>query len=85
MDSQTNTTGVRRDGDEYPRAFVVRNGERIGEDTVKSLIKENFAPHKWITGGVYFIDAIPRLANGKIKRRALPNPKLVLEKRRNKL
>lgn len=36
------------------------------------MIKAQFAPHKWLTGGVYFIDQIPRTGSGKIMRRNLP-------------
>lgn len=37
-----------------------------------NMIKAQFAPHKWLTGGVYFIDQIPRTGSGKIMRRNLP-------------
>lgn len=36
------------------------------------MIKLHFAPHKWLTGGVYFLDAIPRTGSGKVIRRDLP-------------
>lgn len=65
-----------RDGNEYPRAFIVRKKEApaVTEQELADMIKRNFAPHKWLTGGVYFIDAIPRTGSGKVMRRALPNP-----------
>ncbi|KAL2834170.1 hypothetical protein BJY01DRAFT_253121 [Aspergillus pseudoustus] len=62
------------DGDEYPRAFIVRKKGTVGEKEVFNLIKDNFARHKWLTGGVYFISAIPRTGSGKVIRRQLPVP-----------
>jgi acyl-coenzyme A synthetase/AMP-(fatty) acid ligase len=59
-------------GGEYPRAFVVRKQGRITAQEVEDLIRSRFARHKWLTAGVYFIDAIPRTASGKVMRRMLP-------------
>lgn len=36
------------------------------------FIKDRFAPYKWLTGGVYFVDSIPRTPSGKVKARELP-------------
>jgi 4-coumarate--CoA ligase len=65
-------TRIASDGQEYPRAFVVRKENKIAPEELKDLIKKNFAPHKQLTAGVYFVDSIPRTANGKIMRRHLP-------------
>jgi len=71
-----------RNGNEYPRAFVVRKNNNdatapaVTEQELIDLIKQRFAPHKWLTGGVYFVDVIPRTGSGKVIRRALPNPKM---------
>lgn len=44
-------------------------------DEIFDFIKQRFAAHKWLTGGVYFIDQIPRTPSGKVIKRQLPNPK----------
>lgn len=63
-----------RQEQEHPRAFVVRKlGEELSEIEVFNFIKTRFARHKWLTGGVFFIDAIPRTPSGKVKKRELPN------------
>lgn len=55
---------------EVPRAFVVRKpnssitGEQIGQFVAKQVIK-----YKHLTGGVYFVDSIPKTPTGKILRR----------------
>ncbi|KAL3454576.1 hypothetical protein BJX65DRAFT_315731 [Aspergillus insuetus] len=68
--------GAKINGGEYPRAFVVRKeGATVTETELFEVIKGHFAPHKWLTGGVYFIDKIPRTGSGKIMRRHLPEVK----------
>ncbi|KAL3457962.1 hypothetical protein BJX64DRAFT_302297 [Aspergillus heterothallicus] len=67
--------GARVNGGEYPRAFVVRKEGKLTETEIFNLVKAHFAPHKWLTGGVYFIDKIPRTGSGKIMRRHLPQVK----------
>jgi acyl-coenzyme A synthetase/AMP-(fatty) acid ligase len=63
---------LSRNGGEYPRAFVVRReGGRVTETELVDMVKERFAPHKWLTGGVYFIEKIPRTGSGKVVRRML--------------
>ncbi|KAL4806523.1 hypothetical protein BDV18DRAFT_159695 [Aspergillus unguis] len=64
--------GAKMNGGEYPRAFVVRRQETVTATDLQEMVKRNFAPHKWLTGGVYFIDRIPRTGSGKVIRRALP-------------
>jgi acyl-coenzyme A synthetase/AMP-(fatty) acid ligase len=57
---------------ELPRAYVVRReGTSITEDEVKGLIKERLASYKQLTGGVRFLDEIPKSASGKILKRVL--------------
>ncbi|EXJ91717.1 hypothetical protein A1O3_00267 [Capronia epimyces CBS 606.96] len=65
--------GAKINGAEYPRAFVVRRAGSVTvtEQELIDLIKQRFAPHKWLTGGVFFIDAIPRTGSGKVMRRHL--------------
>ncbi|OAP59338.1 hypothetical protein AYL99_06636 [Fonsecaea erecta] len=64
--------GTMIDGEEYVRAFVVRKDDTLDAKELFEMIQKNFARHKWLTGGIYFIDAIPRTGSGKIMRRKLP-------------
>ncbi|KAL4740505.1 hypothetical protein BDV11DRAFT_214352 [Aspergillus similis] len=64
--------GARINDAEYPRAFIVRKNNTVAESELFDMVKAHFAPHKWLTGGVYFIDQIPRTGSGKIIRRNLP-------------
>ena len=50
----------------------MRKEGRVTDTEIFDMIKAQFAPHKWLTGGVYFIDQIPRTGSGKIMRRNLP-------------
>ena len=63
------------DGDERPRAFIVRQvgpaGEKLAEADVKKFIEEKVVRYKRLTGGVEFLDAIPKNPSGKILRRQL--------------
>ncbi|KAG2412350.1 hypothetical protein HFD88_009907 [Aspergillus terreus] len=63
--------GAKIGDGEYPRAFVVRKSDAVTAQEIQDLIASKFARHKWLTGGVVFIDAIPRTGSGKIIRRAL--------------
>ncbi|OAL51592.1 acyl-CoA synthetase [Pyrenochaeta sp. DS3sAY3a] len=57
---------------ESPRAYVVRKpGTNITEEEVKGLIKEKLAAYKQLTGGVVFLDEIPKSPSGKILKRVL--------------
>lgn len=55
---------------EVPRAFVVkRQGANTSEDNVKQFVAKQVAKYKRLTGGVYFVESIPKTATGKILRR----------------
>ena len=57
---------------ELPRAYIVRReGTSITEEEVRGLIKERLASYKQLTGGVIFLDEIPKSASGKILKRVL--------------
>jgi acyl-coenzyme A synthetase/AMP-(fatty) acid ligase len=57
---------------ERPRAYVVRRpGSDITEEQVKALITDKLASYKKLTGGVLFVDEIPKSASGKILKRVL--------------
>ncbi|KAF4627367.1 hypothetical protein G7Y89_g10788 [Cudoniella acicularis] len=69
-----------RDGDtgedvEHPRAYVVRRpgeeGQKLDETAVKKHCGERLAKYKELTGGVRFVDTIPKNASGKILKRIL--------------
>ncbi|KAH8888089.1 4-coumarate-CoA ligase [Thozetella sp. PMI_491] len=56
---------------EVPRAYVVADPKVVSEDNIKVFVKRQLAQHKQLRGGVLFLDAIPKSANGKILRRQL--------------
>lgn len=57
---------------ELPRAYVVRRqGASISEDEVNDLVRQRLARYKQLTGGVKFLDEIPKSASGKILKRIL--------------
>lgn len=60
---------------EQPRAYVVRRpskeGKALQEEDVKKWCGERLAKFKELTGGVRFVDAIPKNASGKILKRVL--------------
>ncbi|MEV5607973.1 4-coumarate--CoA ligase family protein [Streptomyces sp. NPDC052225] len=58
------------DGNEIPKAFVVRSDPSLGEDEVRAYVAERVAPYKKVRR-VTFIDGVPRAASGKILRRQL--------------
>lgn len=69
--------GIRspaKDG-EMPRAYVVkRPGEeskKLQEKDVKEWCGTRLARYKELTGGVRFVEAIPKNASGKIMKRLL--------------
>lgn len=57
---------------ELVRAYVVRRpGAQLTEDEVKLVIKNNLASYKQLSGGVVFVDVIPKSPSGKILKRVL--------------
>lgn len=60
---------------EHPRAYVVKRpvpeSQSLDEKTVKAYCAERLARFKELTGGVRFVDAIPKNASGKILKRIL--------------
>ncbi|KAM3086713.1 hypothetical protein ACMFMF_000654 [Clarireedia jacksonii] len=60
---------------ELPRAYVVKRdveeSQNLGEKEVKEWCGEKLAKFKELTGGVRFVDAIPKNASGKILKRLL--------------
>lgn len=63
---------------EVPKAFVVKSAEVGLEESDAMLrraiakhVENDKARHKWLAGGVEFIDVIPKSPSGKILRRML--------------
>lgn len=63
---------------EVPKAFVVKSNE-IGIEESNAMVKRDIAKwvekhkakHKWLKGGIEFIDEVPKSASGKILRRLI--------------
>ena len=70
------------DGQEVPKAFVVRqpgaDGDALDLEGVMAFVAAKVAPFKKIRR-VEFIDAVPKSASGKILRRMLKTPEPVAE------
>ena len=64
---------LSKDSDvESPRAYIsLQPGAKITVGSVKKLISENLASYKALTGGVVFLDEIPKSPSGKILKRIL--------------
>ena len=63
---------------ELPKAFIVKSGsvsieenDKIVKREILKYVEENKSRHKWIAGGITFIDVIPKSPSGKILRRLL--------------
>ncbi|QKX61035.1 uncharacterized protein TRUGW13939_08181 [Talaromyces rugulosus] len=61
---------------EIPKAFVVKAPAASGDDSavtqaIKKHVEDHKARHKWLKGGVEFLDIIPKSPSGKILRRLL--------------
>ncbi|KAI5458989.1 hypothetical protein BGZ63DRAFT_490846 [Mariannaea sp. PMI_226] len=62
---------------ELPKAFVVKARQASGmtdEDVIKDIhkhVEDHKARHKWLKGGIEFLEIIPKSASGKILRRLL--------------
>lgn len=60
---------------EVPKAIVVKApGAGSDESVSKTLVKhveDHKARHKWLKGGIRFVDAVPKSPSGKILRRLI--------------
>jgi acyl-CoA synthetase (AMP-forming)/AMP-acid ligase II len=63
---------------ELPKAFVVKaagvsvkGNEELLKREIAKHVEEHKARHKWLKGGIEFVDAIPKSPSGKILRRLL--------------
>ncbi|XP_068246763.1 probable 4-coumarate--CoA ligase 3 [Palaemon carinicauda] len=65
---------------EAPKAFIISK-EEVSEEEIHRLViiiflEEKLAPRKRLTGGISFVDALPKTASGKLLRRELKNKTL---------
>lgn len=57
---------------EVPKAFVIRAMKsKITEHEIQDYVAQKVSKHKHLTGGVQFVDNIPKSAAGKILRREI--------------
>lgn len=63
---------------EVPKAFIVKatsvgieDNDRLVAREISKYVEEHKARHKWLKGGIEFIDVIPKSPSGKILRRLL--------------
>lgn len=67
--------GDEKDNIERPRAYVVRQpvaaAQKLTEKELQEFAGARLAKYKYLTGGVKFVDAIPKNPSGKILKRVL--------------
>lgn len=66
--------GVYINDEEWPRAYVQLKDNahgKVSEAQIQEYVKGRVAKHKWLAGGVKFVEEVPRLASGKIQRKVL--------------
>jgi 4-coumarate--CoA ligase len=72
--SSTNLTKDHSDHEELPRAYVVLKSEHKSASTERDIEKwmaGRVAKHKQLSGGVVFIEEVPKSPSGKIQRKEL--------------
>ncbi|RDI83253.1 hypothetical protein Vi05172_g6535 [Venturia inaequalis] len=64
--------GVTIQDEEMPRAYVaLGEGKQASEREIQKWMEQYVTRHKYLTGGVKFVNTIPKNASGKILRKAL--------------
>lgn len=62
---------------EVPKAFVAKTAATEGKsddevsESIHRHVQEHKARHKWLKGGIEYVDVIPKSPSGKILRRLL--------------
>ena len=60
------------DSGELPKAYVVKsNSDAMIKRDIARHVEKTKSRHKWLKGGVEFVDVIPKSPSGKILRRML--------------
>jgi len=67
---------------EAPRAYIVRGSKALTESDIHDYMSEHVAAFKQLSGGIEFIEKIPKSAAGKILRKELT--KMYEEKEKEK-
>jgi 4-coumarate--CoA ligase len=66
--------GITLHNEEWPRGYVVIQDTERGKVTPQEIhewMKSRVAKHKWLVGGVTFVEEVPKLASGKIQRKTM--------------
>lgn len=65
--------GITVHDEEMPRAYVVLKKEPKSQaaEAIQGFVNRKVAKHKRLTGGIMFVDEVPKLASGKIVRKVL--------------
>ena len=66
--------GITLHNEEWPRGYVVIQEVAKGKVTpahIQEWITSRVAKHKWLVGGVTFVEEVPKLASGKIQRKTM--------------
>lgn len=64
--------GIKNGEDEAPRAYIMkRSGSSLTAEDIHEYTKTRLARYKQITGGIAFVESIPKLPSGKILKRVI--------------
>uniref|UniRef100_T1GLG8 AMP-dependent synthetase/ligase domain-containing protein n=1 Tax=Megaselia scalaris TaxID=36166 RepID=T1GLG8_MEGSC len=67
-----------------PAALVIRKtGSALSEETIQKYVADKMPHYKHLTGGVYFVDTLPKTPSGKILRRKAKEEAESLYKEKN--
>lgn len=44
---------------------------KVKPEDIQEWVKPRVSKHKWLAGGVAFVDEVPKLASGKIQRKTM--------------
>ncbi|KAL8715190.1 MAG: hypothetical protein Q9220_001148 [cf. Caloplaca sp. 1 TL-2023] len=66
--------GMHISHQERPRAYIMLKPDakdRVKEEDIHKWIRPRVVPHKYLTGGIAFVEEVPKSASGKILRKIL--------------